>query len=633
VEDAIQIACEVADALGSAHSRGVVHRDIKPENVLLGEGHAVVADFGIARAISAAGVERLTETGIAVGTPAYMSPEQATGEGELDGRSDIYSLGCVLYEMLAGDPPFAASTGQAILARKVTESPPRLSVVRDTVTRAVEQATMRALARVPADRFASAVAFAEALTKPAAGRSAPQSIAVLPLLNLSTDPENEYFADVITEDVTAQLSKIRALKVISRTSVMRYKGREESLKAIGATLGVGTILEGSVRRAGNRVRIVAQLIDAETDEHLWAETYDRELTDIFAIQSDVAMQIAAALETELTADEQARIEKEPTRDLDAYQLYLKGRHCFSRFTHEGFSQGVEYFQQAIDRDPDYALAYANMAVCYIALGMGHGAGTLKPGDAYPKANAAAAKALQLDSELGEAHASLGFTKCVYDFDWEGAERTFSRALELNPNAADTHDMYGLLLAAQERYDEALAAQRRSQELDPLTAWHSSDLASTLLRAGRYDEAQREAKRVLELQPHFPFGHATLGWAYLKKGMNDEGLTELEKAVALSPENTIFLAQLGQGYAIAGRVEDARAILHQLEELSHERYVAPYHMAYVHAGLGEDDKALDALERAYEERAGGIYGIKGSFLFSTLRSLPRFKALLSKMNLD
>ena len=633
MEDAIRIACEVADALGSAHSRGVVHRDIKPENILLTEGHAVVADFGIARAISAAGGEHLTETGMVIGTPAYMSPEQAAGESDVDGRSDIYSLGCVLFEMLAGDPPFVASTGQAILARKVTDTPPRLAVVRDTVSPAVETATLRALARIPADRFPTAVEFAEALSKPAQIRSNGRSIAVLPLLNLSTDPENEYFADGITEDVTAQLSKIRALKVISRTSVMRYKNREESLKVIGATLGVGTILEGSVRRSGNRVRIVVQLIDAETDEHLWAETYDRELTDVFAIQSDVAMQIASALETELTTDERARIAREPTRDLDAYQLYLKGRHCFAQFTHDGFSQGVEYFKQAVHRDPGFALAYANMGVCYVALGMGHGAGTLEPSEAHHKAKVAAAKAIELDSELGDAHATLALSMFVHDFEWESAERAFERALELSPNAADTHDFYGLMLAAQERYDEAIAVQRRAQELDPLIPWHSSDLASTLLRAGRYDEAQQEAERVLKLQPHFPFGHAILGWAYLKKGMNDEGLAKLEKAAALSTDNTIFLAQLGQAYALAGRVKDARDVLQQLEELSLERYVTPYHLAYVYTGLGEDDEALDALERAYEEHAGGIYGIKGSFLFATLKSHPRFKALLKKMNLE
>jgi serine/threonine-protein kinase len=413
---------------------------------------------------------------------------------------------------------------------------------------------------------------------------------------------------------------------------MRYKNHEESLKEIGATLGVGTLLEGSVRRAGNRVRIVVQLIDAETDAHLWAETYDRELTDIFAIQSDVALQIAAALEAELTADLKSRIEKEPTKDLSAYQLYLKGRHSLAGFTSEGLMQGVELFQQAADRDPAFAHAYAGMAIGYVAIGMGYGAGVLKPEDAYSRAKTAGEKAIEIDNELGEAHAALAFPMFVHDFEWENAEKSYHRALELNPNAADTLDTYGLLLAAQERYEEAIASQRRAQELDPLTPWHTSDLAASLLRAGRYDEALQEAGRAVELEPNFATGHATMAWAYIKQEMYAEGLAELERAASLSPADTVLLGQLGQAYAMAGRVDEARDKLRQLKELSSERYVPPYHMAYVYTGLGEDDKALDALEAAFEERSGGIYGIKGSFLFAPLRSHPRFIALLKRMNL-
>ena len=633
IDEAVKITSEVAKALDYAHRQGVLHRDIKPSNIMLYEGQALVSDFGIALAPTQAGGKRITKTGMSLGTPEYMSPEQATAERELDARSDVYALGCVLYEMLAGEPPYVAHTAQAVIAKMFVDPVPSVRRLRTTVPEGIERALKQALAKDPADRTTSAVAFAEALTQPAVSATRTASIAVLPLLNLSADPENEYFADGITEDVIAQLSKIGALKVISRTSVMRFKNRAESLKEIGATLGVGTLLEGSVRRAGNRVRIVAQLIDAATDDHLWAETYDRELTDIFAIQSDVALQIAAALEAELTPEQKSRIEKEPTHDLDAYQLYLRGRHCISRFTSQGMRQGVEYLQQAVDRDSVFALAYANMAVAYVALGMGYGTGALKADDAHSRAKAAATKAIEIDKELGDAHAALALSMFVYDFDWENAERAFDRALELNPNAADTYDLYGLMLAAQERYDEAVAAQRRAQELDPLIPYHTSDLTATLLRAGRYDEALLEANRVLELEPHYPVGHATLGWAFFKKGRYDEGLAELEKAVSLSPEDTVLLGQLGQGYANAGRVEEARAILKQLEELSRERYVAPYHMAYVYTGLGEENKALDALEQAYEERAGGVYGIKGSFLFTTLRSHPRFRALLKKMNLE
>jgi serine/threonine protein kinase/tetratricopeptide (TPR) repeat protein len=633
LHDALQIAAEIADALSYAHSLGVVHRDIKPENILFQAGHAVVSDFGIARAIRAAGADRVTETGIAVGSPAYMSPEQATGDRQPDGRSDLYSLACVLYEMLAGVPPYTGPTAQAIIARRLADPVPPLRTVRSTVPVAVEQAIMQALAKVPADRFATALAFAQALTKPAVVRPRVPSVAVLPFLNLSADAEDEYFADGMTEDVIAQLSKIRALKVISRTSVMSFKRREESSRTIGARLGVAALLEGSVRRAGNRVRIVAQLIDTETDEHVWAETYDRDLTDIFAIQNDVALRIAAALKAELSPDETSRIGKQPTRSLNAYQLYLKGRHCFFRYSQEGLRQGLEYFERAIKEDPTYALAHAGVALVYVVLGLGHGTGEVNPAEAYSKARQAVAKALDLDSELGEGHALLAFLKFVADFDWAGAEAEYKLAIELSPNSWEAWDTYGLMLAALERYDEAIVARKHAQEVDPLAAVVSSDLASTLLRAGRYDEAMQEAKRLIEFEPDFPMGRSTLGWAYLKKGMQAEGLAQLEKAVSLLPGNTLFLAQLGQAYAMTGKLGEARDVLRRLDELSRQRYVSPYHMAYVYTGLGEHDKALDLLDTAVEERAGGIYGIKGSFLFTPLRSHPRFKALLKRMNLD
>src|SRR3989441_783421 len=405
IDEALRITRQVASALGHAHDQGVIHRDVKPENILLYEGEAMVADFGIALAVSAAASERLTETGLVVGTPEYMSPEQALGERELHARSDVYSLGCVLYEMLAGEPPYTGPTAQAVIAKRLTDPVPAVRRLRDAVPAGVERALMGALARVPADRFASAGAFAEALATPGAGRPRARSVAVLPFVNLSADPENEYFADGITEDVIAQLSKIRALEVISRTSVMPFKKRQEGLRAIAAKLDVATLLEGSVRRAGDRVRIVAQLIDADTDQHLWAETYDRQLTDVFAIQTDVALHIASALNAELSPDEKSRLHKEPTSDLQAYQLYLQGRHCYTRYTEEGTRKGLEYFEQAIAKDPEYALAYAALAMVYTELGE---AGALRPDEAYARAKAASAKALALDPELGEAHCMLAF---------------------------------------------------------------------------------------------------------------------------------------------------------------------------------------------------------------------------------
>ena len=630
IEEAIAVTRDAALALGHAHAQGVIHRDVKPENILLYEGEAMVADFGIALAVSGTAGQRLTERGVWVGTPEYMSPEQALGEESLDARSDVYSLGCVLYELLVGEPPYTGPTAQAVIAKRLAGPALGVRRLRATVPGGVEQALLKALATIPADRFASAAAFAEALAQPGAARPGPKSIAVLPFTNLSPDPENAYFADGITEDIIAQLSKIRALKVISSTSVMPLKKREQSLREIGARLEVAAVLEGSVRRDGDRVRIVAQLIDAETDHHLWAETYDRQLTDIFVIQTDVALRIAAALETELSPDERTRLRREPTRDLQAYKLYLQGRNCSFRYTQEGIRKGIEYFQHAIVKDPGYSLAYVGLALAYAELGLGHGAGALKPREAYQQARKAVAKALELDEGLGEAHGMLAFLRVACDFDWTGAEREFKRAFELNPGNADIYALYGHMLSALERYDEAVDALTRAQQLDPLA--HRSDLAATLLRVGRYDEAVRAAALVIDLDPHYSMGHGTLGWAYLKKGMYAKGLAELERAIALAPGNTLFLAQLGQAYALVGQGERARDVLRQLQGLSQRRYVSPYHMAYVYTGLGELDRAMDSLERAYEERAGGVYGIKGSFLFTTLRSHPRFAALLRKMNL-
>ena len=628
IDEALKIAREIADALAYAHSLGIVHRDVKPENVLLAGGHALVADFGIARAVSAAGGQRMTETGLAIGTPVYMSPEQAAAESQLDGRSDLYSLACVLYEMLAGEAPWTGPTAQAVLARRFSDPMPSLRAVRETVPTYVEDAIRRALARSPADRFASVSAFADALSQQVTAVPRPRSVAVLPFSNLSADPENEYFADGITEDVIAQLSKIRALDVISRTSVMPFKERRQGLREIAARLQVATLLEGSVRRAGDRVRIVARLIDAATDQHLWAETYDRQLTDIFAIQTEVALHIAAALKAELSPDERARIGREPTSDVRAYQLYLQGRACYIRFTGEGMRQAIKFFEQAIERDPGYALAYASVATAFTELGEG---GEMNPGEAYPRAQAAAARAVALDPDLGEAHSTVAYGKFVFEFDWAGAEHEFKRALELSPGSADTYDLYGRLCQTLERYDEAIAMLQRAQQLDPLA--HRVDVATALLRAGRYAEALEAVNRAIALDRDDARGCSTLGWVYFRMGRVAEGLAALERAVALAPSNTIWLAQLGQACALAGKVDRAREILGALEEQSTRRYVSPYHLAYVYTGLGQQDRAMDCLERAFEQRAGAVYGIRGSFLFEPLRSHPRFEALLHRMHLD
>jgi serine/threonine protein kinase/Flp pilus assembly protein TadD len=608
VADALGITRQIAAALDHAHARGIVHRDIKPENILLHEGEAMVADFGIALAPDTPSANRLTGTGLALGSVQYMSPEQAVGERTVDARTDVYSLGAVLYEMLAGEPPYTARTAQGLLAKRLTEPVLPIRRVRPTVPVAVEKALGVALASVAADRFPSAAAFSRALdeqTGPQArAPERPRSVAVIPFVNLSPDPENEFFADGITEDVITQLSKIHALRVISRTSVMAFKKREQTLKEIAARLEVQTVVEGSVRRAGDRVRIVAQLIDAESDRHLWAETYDRRLTDIFAIQSDVALHIADALRAELSPDEHSRIRRKPTDNLQAYQLYLQGRQAYLRFTEEGYREAIAFFERAIARDPDYGMAHATMAQVYVELGE---SGLLPATAAFPRAKEAVAEALRSDPGLGDAHRALAYLSAIWDYDWERAEREFKRALELNPNDADACDLYARVCSAQGRFDEALAMVRR------------------------YQEAVTAAENAVAVRPGYPRALATLGWAYLKSGRTDEGIAQLERAAA-SQETVQWRAQLGHAYAITGRTEKAREVLRELEQKATESFVAPYHLAFVYTGLGELDKAMDLIEQAFAERGGAVYGIKGSFLFTPLHGFPRFEALLRRMNL-
>ncbi|HZZ39969.1 MAG TPA: protein kinase [Acidobacteriaceae bacterium] len=644
LENSLSIAIQIVQALTAAHDQGIVHRDLKPQNIKLTPGGRVkVLDFGLARRQPGAGalmgdsttLSNATKDGIILGTVGYMAPEQVRGEN-VDTRADIFSFGCVLYEVVTGKRAFARPSAIETLAAILHDQPEAPSRHRDQLPSSLDRVIAHCLEKERSVRFQSArdlefvlTAFAPAETVQAVQPRAA-SVAVLPFANLSADAENEYFADGITEDVIAHLARIRSLKVISRTSIMGFKKSERSLREIGEKLGAATVVEGSIRRAGNRVRIVAQLVDAHSDEHLWSDTYDRDLTDIFAIQSDVALKIATALRAQLSNEERARVGRRPTEDFEAYELYLRGRNQFCLFSAEGFRRSLTNYEAAIARDPGFALAWAGIAESYTELCIGGGSVGNSPEDTISRARAASARALEIDDQLAEAHSISGFVRFIFDYDWVSAEREFLTAIELSPGSAEAHEHYSWLCSALERYDDALREVRRARELDPLLI--KSDVGTTLLRAGRIEEALEEARRSVRNDPEVPRVHSNLGWALIFHGEHAAGIASLEQAVALSPGSTLFLSQLGQAYGITGNVKGARKILETLQACAAQDFVSPYHFAYVYSGLGEADTAMDWLERAFERRSGAIYGIKGSFLFRNLHNHPRFNSLLQRMNL-
>src|SRR3989440_5392790 len=484
--EAVQITREVADALSYAHNHDVGHRDIKPENILFEAGHAIVTDFGIARAITAAGGEKLTGTGIAVGTPGYMSPEQGAASARVDERSDIYSLGCVLYEMLAGEPPFTGPSAESIVRQHLAAAPPRVSAMRAAVPPAIEEAIVRALAKTPADRFATAADFVEALAAPAqrvrdtgrrtsrlaagAGLAATllaaaaglfvlsrphgtpalaggtsQSIAVLPFVNVSGAPQEEYLSDGISEELINALSKLPQLQVVGRPSAFAFKGQNEDVRKIGQALQVATVLGGSVRRAANRLRVTAQLTDARNGYNLWSETYDREMGDVFAVEDEISHAIMRALQVHLVSGDSVTLSRRPTRDVEAYELYLKGRYFYNKGAFAPVQQALAYFQQALAHDSNYALAYAGLADAYQSL---TASTYLGPREGMPKARAPSSKRSRSSPTLADARASLGDQLCVYDWDASAAERELRRGIELNPSPANATHFSSQCIAAQ-----------------------------------------------------------------------------------------------------------------------------------------------------------------------------------------
>jgi len=661
----LEIAAQVCDGLAAAHEKGIVHRDIKSDNIMVTpKGQAKIMDFGLAKL---KGGTRLTKAGSTLGTAAYMSPEQAQGE-EVDHRSDIFSLGVVLYELFTGHLPFRGEHDAALLYALVNEEPQPIARFNEEVTLETEHIVAKALAKDKQERYqhvdemiadlrriqhtlsgsgtqalkksrriwiigAAFVVFAVTGIYLFYPKSVPisvnaKSVAVLPFKNLSDSKEDEYFSDGITDDIIAQLSKITDLKVISRTSVMQYKGVSKNVREIGRELDVGTVLEGSVRRAGNQVRIVAQLIDASNEGHLWAETYDKEMTQIFAIQSVVAQRIATALQARLSPAEKGRIEKKQTGNTGAYQLYLKGRFYWNKRRLDEIETAIEFFKQAIGKDPEYALAYAGLASAYV-LGPSYG---IPVGEWYTNAQNAAVKALEIDSTLGEAHTVLGEIAQDHYFDWADAEKHFRRAIELDPGYPTTHQWYSCSLSFLGRFDEDLSEAKRAEELDPLSLVINMNLGDVLYVMRQYDRAIEQYKNTLALDQMFPWPHSGLASVYEVQGKFDESIAEYQKAKSLGGNIPYTLVPLGWAYARAGRKADALHVLQELLQLAQHGNSVSYGIAFLCYELGDKDKAFEWFDKAYQDRDIWLESLGTDPLWDDLRADPRCIALLKKMGL-
>jgi len=454
------------------------------------------------------------------------------------------------------------------------------------------------------------------------------SVAVLPFVNASGDPNSEYLTDGITESLINSLSQLPHLRVMSRDSAFMFKGKDTDAQKVGQQLGVRAVFKGRVMQRGDNLEISAELVDARDNSHVWGQRYNWKLADVFALQDDVAKEITTALRMRLTGEDEKRMARSYTENPEAYQDYLKGRYWWNKKTEEGLNKGIEYFQQAIAKNPTYALAYAGLADCYTMLA---NFGFVPPNKAYPKAKEAALKALETDDSVAEAHTSLGFIKMAYDWDWTGGEREFQRAIELNPSSVTAHQLYGLALAAEGRFEEAIKELKRALELDPLSPSNNSALGTGFLCAQQYDQAIEQERKALDLDANFLPAHLFLGWSYVQKSMYKEGIAELEKAMAISPGNTLLLSGLGYAYAAAGRKLEAQKVLDQLNDLAKQKYVPAMYRAWTYAGLGEKDKAFEWLEKGYEDRS--ILSIKAYGVLAPLHSDPRWADLLRRMNLQ
>ncbi len=645
-ERAVEIGASVADGLGAAHAASIIHRDLKPENIFLTARHGVkILDFGLAQFKHAfqdgAGVlaSTLSDMHLVMGTVGYMAPEQACAE-PVTAATDMFSFGCVLYEMLTGRRAFQGSTAASTLAATLNEEPRRVTEYAKDVPPELDRWITHCLAKNPRERPQSAHDLALVLRdcfgerkpnknlKKSAASANVESLAVLPFFTSSNSPDAEYLADGITETLINNLAQLRALRVVARSTVFRHKGKDIDPIEIGRNLGVSAVLTGRIFQRGDILIIAAELVRVGDGSQLWGQQYKRQMADIFTIEDDISTEISGRLRVRFTENEQVRLTRHYTEDPDAYQLYLRGRHCWNKRTIEGMRQALEYFEQAVETDPSYARAYTGLADCISMLAI---YGDTDARQARTRAKAAQEMALQIDPALGEAHASRGFSLLLFDWKFREAEEALRRALDLNPGYASAHQWLGFTLGLTMRLPEARAAMKIAQELDPFSASINTTAVWPVYWAHLFDEAVEGFRSAAALHSGYWVAHYYLGLSYGYQGDYGHAILALRHAAEIGDSMWRY-AGLGFVYARAGQLEQAREVLAKLQQVSSERYVPAIYSAAVHSALGETDETLKCLERAVEERNWEIAWLHIDPFWDNIRSDPRFRSLQLQLGL-